>query len=126
MQNPNDPAVVGRLSAMPLWNAQLRTTCVATMLAGGHAENALPQTASAVVNCRLLPVDNASAVEKHAEAGARGPRRSACRVMTPAKPVAYKPMNPQVMAAVTAAAAKLGRGCPSSPRWTRGPATAFT
>ena len=43
------------LSEMPAWNAQLRTTCVATMLSGGHAENALPQTASAVVNCRLLP-----------------------------------------------------------------------
>ena len=47
-----------------LWNAQLRTTCVATMLSGGHAENALPQTASAVVNCRLLPVDKADEIER--------------------------------------------------------------
>jgi acetylornithine deacetylase/succinyl-diaminopimelate desuccinylase-like protein len=36
-------------------NATLRTTCVATMLDGGHAVNALPQTAGAVVNCRVLP-----------------------------------------------------------------------
>ena len=39
------------------WNATLRTTCVATMLEGGHALNALPQLAAAVVNCRVLPED---------------------------------------------------------------------
>jgi acetylornithine deacetylase/succinyl-diaminopimelate desuccinylase-like protein len=41
--------------ASPLWNAVMRTTCVATGLDGGHAENALPQTAGARVNCRVLP-----------------------------------------------------------------------
>src|SRR5688572_2611440 len=51
-----DAAAIRRLSDLsPLWNAQLRTTCVATQLAGGHAENALPQTARATVNCRMLP-----------------------------------------------------------------------
>src|SRR5262249_50728108 len=39
------------------WNATLRTTCVATMLEGGHALNALPQLAAASVNCRVLPED---------------------------------------------------------------------
>jgi acetylornithine deacetylase/succinyl-diaminopimelate desuccinylase-like protein len=43
------------LSAIPFYNAQLRTTCVATMLEGGHAGNALPQSARAHVNCRVLP-----------------------------------------------------------------------
>src|ERR1700733_6832632 len=62
--NPHDEAIVGRLSALPQYNAQLRTTCVATMLSGGHAENALPQSATAVVNCRLLPVDQAQDVER--------------------------------------------------------------
>ena len=53
--NP-DSAAIRRLSdASPLYNAQLRTTCVATELAGGHAENALPQSASATINCRMLP-----------------------------------------------------------------------
>jgi acetylornithine deacetylase/succinyl-diaminopimelate desuccinylase-like protein len=53
--NP-DPAAVARLSANnPGDNAQLRTTCVATMLQGGHAVNALPQLATAKVNCRVLP-----------------------------------------------------------------------
>jgi acetylornithine deacetylase/succinyl-diaminopimelate desuccinylase-like protein len=44
-----------RLATNPVYNAQLRTTCVATMLEGGHAVNALPQTARAKVNCRVLP-----------------------------------------------------------------------
>jgi acetylornithine deacetylase/succinyl-diaminopimelate desuccinylase-like protein len=43
--------------ANPVWNAMLRTTCVATQLEGGHAKNALPQLAAANVNCRVLPED---------------------------------------------------------------------
>ncbi|MBI5071058.1 MAG: M20/M25/M40 family metallo-hydrolase [Deltaproteobacteria bacterium] len=50
-----DADAVARLSAIPIYNAQLRTTCVATQLEGGHAPNALPQTARATVNCRILP-----------------------------------------------------------------------
>jgi acetylornithine deacetylase/succinyl-diaminopimelate desuccinylase-like protein len=50
-----DTAVVARLSANPVYNAQLRTTCVATLLQGGHAINALPQLARAQVNCRIMP-----------------------------------------------------------------------
>jgi acetylornithine deacetylase/succinyl-diaminopimelate desuccinylase-like protein len=51
-----DPAAARRLSAAaPYYNAQLRTTCVATRLFAGHADNALPQLARATVNCRLLP-----------------------------------------------------------------------
>ncbi len=52
-----DPAAMSltRLSANPVYNAQLRTTCVATLLEGGHAINALPQLARAGVNCRIMP-----------------------------------------------------------------------
>jgi acetylornithine deacetylase/succinyl-diaminopimelate desuccinylase-like protein len=50
-----DAAAFARLSANPVYNAQLHTTCVATMLQGGHAVNALPQLASAQVNCRMMP-----------------------------------------------------------------------
>ena len=46
---------MAHLSAIPKYNATMRTTCVATRLSGGHANNALPQTASANVNCRILP-----------------------------------------------------------------------
>ncbi|MGA2597139.1 MAG: M20/M25/M40 family metallo-hydrolase [Bryobacteraceae bacterium] len=47
-----------------VWNATLRTTCVATQLEGGHAMNALPQLAAATVNCRVLPEDSQEYVEK--------------------------------------------------------------
>src|SRR3982074_497173 len=52
-----DPAAMSfvRLAANPVYNAQLRTTCVATMLEGGHAVNALPQLATAKVNCLIMP-----------------------------------------------------------------------
>lgn len=51
-----DLAAAARLSAMlPYYNAQMRTTCVAMLLEGGHATNALPQLARANVNCRILP-----------------------------------------------------------------------
>lgn len=52
---PPDKNAIARLSENPFYNAILRTTCVATMLSGGHAPNALPQTARANVNCRILP-----------------------------------------------------------------------
>jgi acetylornithine deacetylase/succinyl-diaminopimelate desuccinylase-like protein len=54
-KQPPDKNAVARLSATPYMNALLRTTCVATMLSGGHAPNALPQTARANVNCRIFP-----------------------------------------------------------------------
>jgi acetylornithine deacetylase/succinyl-diaminopimelate desuccinylase-like protein len=54
-QNPPDQTAIARLSADPLYNATMRTTCVATRLDGGHANNALPQRATANVNCRILP-----------------------------------------------------------------------
>jgi acetylornithine deacetylase/succinyl-diaminopimelate desuccinylase-like protein len=60
-----DPASLSlmRLAANPAYNAQLRTTCVATMLEGGHAYNALPQLARATVNCRILPGDSPDEVK---------------------------------------------------------------
>lgn len=59
-----DLAAVKRLSEYPYYNAIMRTTCVATLLEGGHAENALPQTAKATVNCRILPGEDPAAVER--------------------------------------------------------------
>ena len=53
--NPNDAKASATISADPRYRSMLRTTCVATMLNGGHARNALPQTATANVNCRMAP-----------------------------------------------------------------------
>ena len=61
--NPNDAEAAGRLwTANPGWNGMMRTTCVATMINGGHAQNALPQRAIANVNCRMAPTSTAEAV----------------------------------------------------------------
>jgi acetylornithine deacetylase/succinyl-diaminopimelate desuccinylase-like protein len=60
-----DPEATVRIAAAaPAWNATLRTTCVATLLEGGHAMNALPQLAAANVNCRVLPEDSPQYVEE--------------------------------------------------------------
>jgi acetylornithine deacetylase/succinyl-diaminopimelate desuccinylase-like protein len=55
LATPPDPAAITRISISPEWNSTLHTTCVATRLQAGHANNALPQMAQANVNCRILP-----------------------------------------------------------------------
>jgi acetylornithine deacetylase/succinyl-diaminopimelate desuccinylase-like protein len=55
LATPPDSAAIDRLSTDPGWNSILHTTCVATRLAAGHANNALPQSAEANINCRILP-----------------------------------------------------------------------
>jgi acetylornithine deacetylase/succinyl-diaminopimelate desuccinylase-like protein len=54
-KNPKDRRAADIISASPDYVGQVRTTCVATILKAGHAENALPQTATAAVNCRIFP-----------------------------------------------------------------------
>jgi acetylornithine deacetylase/succinyl-diaminopimelate desuccinylase-like protein len=64
----NSQQAMQRVAAVsPAWNATLRTTCVPTMLEGGHARNALPQLATANVNCRLLPEDSVDYVKNTLE-----------------------------------------------------------
>lgn len=59
LRTPPDSAAAERLfAASAYYNAMMRTTCVATMLSAGHAQNALPQTAKAIINCRMLPEEN--------------------------------------------------------------------
>lgn len=55
LQTPPDGAALARISTNPRFNSTIRTTCVATRISGGHADNALPQLAQALVNCRILP-----------------------------------------------------------------------
>ncbi len=75
-------------SENPSFNAQMRTTCVATRLEGGHADNALPQRAKATVNCRLLPGEKADFVQSELQrvAGAK---------------VVVRPKNPAFMSEPT-------------------------
>ena len=61
-RQPMDTAAANRLTRITRFNAQLRTTCVATRLTGGHADNALPQMAQATVNCRMMPGSDTTVV----------------------------------------------------------------
>ena len=66
-KEPPDPEAVKRLSANAYYNSLLHTTCVATMLSGGHAPNALPQAARANVNCRIFPGEDPEHIRKTLE-----------------------------------------------------------
>jgi acetylornithine deacetylase/succinyl-diaminopimelate desuccinylase-like protein len=95
-----DLAAAARLSALqPYYNAMMRTTCVATLLEGGHATNALPQMARANVNCRILPgVPPASIRDKLIDVLA-DPQISVSAVGE-ARPSRPSPLRPDVMSTV--------------------------
>lgn len=63
VDDPADKAAADVLATEPSYVGRTRTTCIATMLKGGHAENALPQSATATVNCRIFPGTTVEAVE---------------------------------------------------------------
>jgi acetylornithine deacetylase/succinyl-diaminopimelate desuccinylase-like protein len=65
--DPHDSAAADEIAKNPSFVGRIRTTCVATMLNGGHAENALPQSATATINCRIFPGTSAAAVQKTLE-----------------------------------------------------------
>jgi len=64
LANPNDAQALAYLRSFPGLIGQTGTTCVATMVSGGHATNALPQRATATVNCRIFPGTKTSAVQE--------------------------------------------------------------
>jgi acetylornithine deacetylase/succinyl-diaminopimelate desuccinylase-like protein len=91
------------------WNATLRTTCVATMLEGGHASNALPQLAAATVNCRVLPDDKVDYVR---DALRKVVADTAVSVTLQGNPVPgpASPLRPDVVQAVTNATQQMWPG----------------
>jgi acetylornithine deacetylase/succinyl-diaminopimelate desuccinylase-like protein len=95
-----DPAPVARLSQVPLYNSMLRTTCVATMINGGHALNALPQRVTANVNCRILPGEDPAGVQRTLARVIDDPKVSITPVK-PAKPSPPSPLTPQLMQTIT-------------------------
>jgi acetylornithine deacetylase/succinyl-diaminopimelate desuccinylase-like protein len=101
-------------AASPEWNSMLRTTCVATMLAGGHAANALPQLATATVNCRVLPEDSPEYVLSTLNQVVGDPevKITSTRANTGAPP---SPLRPDVMKAVKAASEREFPGVPVVP-----------
>jgi acetylornithine deacetylase/succinyl-diaminopimelate desuccinylase-like protein len=101
-------------ASTPEWNSMLRTTCVATMLAGGHASNALPQLATATVNCRVLPEDSPEYVLGELKKVAGDPEVSVTTERASSGGVP-SPMRPDVLNAVTTASEKVFPGVPVVP-----------
>jgi acetylornithine deacetylase/succinyl-diaminopimelate desuccinylase-like protein len=100
--NPEDKAAADVLWRQPEVVGITRTTCVATMLKGGHAENALPQSATATVNCRIFPGIEVTEVQATLEKVADLPGLG-ITVLDEPKPSPASPPRDDVVAAVTAA-----------------------
>jgi acetylornithine deacetylase/succinyl-diaminopimelate desuccinylase-like protein len=115
----SDPGAAARLSASPYYNAVLRTTCVATRLEGGHAENALPQTARATVNCRIFPGSDPKDVQRTLESvvGDEGVRLSP---VLPASPSLPSPLLPEVMGPIEKITGEMWPGVPVVPTMSTG------
>ena len=112
-KTPPDNLAIARLSEDPFYNAILRTTCVATMLSAGHAPNALPQTARANVNCRILPGQDPNQIRDTLIRVVDDPQIDVSfvqqfdadgKLITPVR-VPPSPLRPGLMSAVESAAA---------------------
>jgi acetylornithine deacetylase/succinyl-diaminopimelate desuccinylase-like protein len=110
---PNAEALA-RLSAIPLYNAMLRTTCVATMVDAGHAPNALPQRATANVNCRILPGDDPRAVQQIL-ARVVNNSKVAIAPVADAKPSPPSPLTPGIVQPITRITEEMWPGVPVIP-----------
>ena len=96
LEDPDDPQLSAKLVEHPYFNALARTTCVATQLDGGHAENALPQTARATVNCRVLPQSSAEETDNVLTAMAAKNGVSVTQI-APAKASPPSPLDPAIV-----------------------------
>ena len=118
--DPTDKQAIATLTADPAYIGQIGTTCVATMLSGGHALNALPQRATANINCRIFPgVKPADVMVKLKEVAAE-PAMTIKDVTEGAVPNDASPMRPGFVAAVTRAMNKVYPGVPILPSMAAG------
>lgn len=129
LKNPADLEAVGRLSKDPLENSTIRTTCVATRLNGGHANNALPQTAQANVNCRILPGHSLEEIRLALEKVVADPRikvqfreTSGALVNHAPDPPSYQPPAPrkEVFGPLNKVVGEMWPGIPVVPTMTQG------
>ena len=112
--DPGDVAAAERLAKSPEFVGTTRTTCVTTMLAAGHAQNALPQTATATVNCRIFPGVPVETVREALVTAIADPAVKVTTLDTPeASPVSE--MRPDVMQAITKSIQRNYPGVPVVP-----------
>jgi acetylornithine deacetylase/succinyl-diaminopimelate desuccinylase-like protein len=127
-KEPPDLEAIKRLSNNPYYNSLLHTTCVATMLSGGHAPNALPQKARANVNCRIFPGDDPEGVRKTLEHVIGDPKVSVTVVpektadgqLIPIVAVPPSPLLPEVTTALENTLATMWPGVPVVPTMSTG------
>ncbi len=111
---PPDLRAAARLAATSYYNALMRTTCVATRLDAGHAENALPQSARAVVNCRLLPEDSPAEVQQTLIRVLADEKIEVAPLQKP-RPGPLSPLVPEISEAVERATEEIWPGVPVVP-----------
>jgi acetylornithine deacetylase/succinyl-diaminopimelate desuccinylase-like protein len=114
-----DTRAAARLAAEPAGNALLRTTCVATRLSGGHADNALPQVARATVNCRMLPDHSPDSVEAAIRRVLSDTAIRVTRLAEP-RPSPPSPLRPDVMQPVERLAREMWPGVAVVPEMSMG------
>ena len=112
-------AALDRLSATPLYNALLRTTCVVTQVNAGHAENALPQSAKATVNCRILPNDDPAEVDATLKKVLGSERMTMVASNPPLKSPA-SPLRPDITGVIEKLTAEMWPGVPVIPAMSTG------
>jgi acetylornithine deacetylase/succinyl-diaminopimelate desuccinylase-like protein len=120
--NAEDSAAAATLSKDPRYSSMLRTTCVATRLSGGHAYNALPQTATANVNCRMAPTSSVDAVRSTLERviADTGIAITFTTAQRPDFPASVPPIEPAVLAATTEITHKMWGDIPVVPTMSTG------
>jgi acetylornithine deacetylase/succinyl-diaminopimelate desuccinylase-like protein len=114
VKNPDDAGALAILGEEPNYYARLRTTCVATMLQGGHAENALPQRAVATVNCRLLPDEDPEDVGRRLQ-GLAAPFDVKVTAQGTARPSPPSPLSGEVLEAIEGITREVWPGVPVLP-----------
>lgn len=119
-RDPGDAAAAATLSADPALNSTIRSTCAPTMIEGGHAENALPQRARAIVNCRLVPGDDPQEVLKRLQAATGGAKVTLSLKDAEETPSPVSPVGGEVLAAVTRVSEQMWPGVPVVPTMSTG------
>jgi acetylornithine deacetylase/succinyl-diaminopimelate desuccinylase-like protein len=114
LASPPDAAAVARLASRPAYNATMRTTCVATRLEGGHADNALPQVARAMVNCRIVPGENPEQT-RDTLAKVMGDSQISVKLDTLDTPSEPSPLTSELRATIEKLAPKFWPGAPLMP-----------
>ena len=118
--DPTDKAAIAVLTDQPTMVGKIGTTCVSTMISGGHAENALPQRATANINCRIFPGHQPAAIMAELQRVAAEPALTIKDVTVGSVPNDPSPMRPDFVAAVTRAMGKIHPGLPIFPAMSSG------